>query len=52
MLHYRFWQRHFNGDHAIIGKTLELDRKTYTIIGVTRNVGVRFAAGTAVRRSS
>jgi predicted permease len=36
MLHYRFWQRHFNLDHAIIGKTLELDHKTYTIIGVTR----------------
>jgi putative ABC transport system permease protein len=36
MLHYRFWQRHFNGDRAIIGKTLELDHKTYTIIGITR----------------
>jgi predicted permease len=36
MLHYRFWQRHFNGDHAIIGRTLELDHKTYTIIGITR----------------
>ena len=36
MLHYRFWQRHFNGDPAIIGKTLELDHKQYTIIGVTR----------------
>ena len=36
MLHYRFWQRHFNGDQAIVGKTLELDHKTYTIIGVTR----------------
>jgi putative ABC transport system permease protein len=36
MLHYRFWERHFNGDRTIIGKTLELDHKTYTIIGVTR----------------
>ena len=36
MLHYRFWQRHFNGDPAIIGKTLELNHKQYTIIGVTR----------------
>lgn len=36
MLHYRFWQRHFNGDPAVIGKTLELDHKAYTIVGVTR----------------
>lgn len=36
MLHYRFWQRHFNGDTSVIGKTLELDHKQYTIIGVTR----------------
>jgi hypothetical protein len=36
MLHYRFWQRRFKGDRLIIGKTLELDHKIYTIIGVTR----------------
>ena len=36
MLHYRFWQRHFNGDPTVIGKTLELVHKKYTIIGVTR----------------
>jgi putative ABC transport system permease protein len=36
MLHYKFWQRHFNGDPAVIGKTLELVHKKYTIIGVTR----------------
>ena len=36
MLHYRFWQRHFNGDPTIVGKMLEIDHKQYTIIGVTR----------------
>lgn len=36
MLHYRFWQRHFDGDPAVIGKTLELNHKAYTIVGVTR----------------
>jgi len=36
VLHYRFWQRHFRGDPAILGKTLELEHKKYTIIGVTR----------------
>ena len=35
MLHYRFWQRHFNGDPNIIGKVLELSHKNYTIVGVT-----------------
>jgi putative ABC transport system permease protein len=36
MLNYRFWQRHFNGDPAVIGKTLELVHKKYTIVGITR----------------
>ncbi len=35
MLHYRFWQRHFHGDPAVIGKTLDLNHKKYTIIGVS-----------------
>jgi predicted permease len=35
-LHYRFWQRHFHGDPAILGKTLELAHKKYTVVGVTR----------------
>lgn len=34
-LHYRFWQRHFNGDPTIIGKSLELNHKSHTIVGVT-----------------
>jgi len=36
MLNYNFWRRHYNGDPSVIGKTLELVHKKYTIIGVTR----------------
>lgn len=36
VLHYRFWQRHFHGDPAILGKTLDLNHVRYTIVGVTR----------------
>jgi predicted permease len=36
VLHYRFWQRHFRGDPAVIGKKLELNHTQYTIVGVTR----------------
>ncbi len=32
---YKFWQRHFGSDPSVIGKTMQLVRKTYTIVGVT-----------------
>lgn len=34
VLGYKFWQRHFHGDPDVIGKTLQLTRKNYTIVGV------------------
>ena len=34
VLSYKFWQRHYRGDPAIVGKTIQLDHKTYTILGV------------------
>jgi len=34
VLSYKFWRRHFNSDPAVLGKTLQLVRKNYTIIGV------------------
>lgn len=34
VLSYKFWQRHFNGDRSVVGQTLELSHKTYTIVGV------------------
>ena len=34
VLSYKFWRRHFSGDPAVVGKTLQLVRKNYTIVGV------------------
>jgi predicted permease len=34
VLSYKFWQRHFNADPAVLGQTLQLVRKNYTIVGV------------------
>jgi predicted permease len=34
VLSYKFWQRHFNSDPSVLGKTLELVHKNYTIVGV------------------
>ena len=35
VLGYKFWQRHFSGSSDIVGQTLQLTRKSYTIIGVS-----------------
>lgn len=34
VLSYKFWQKHFFGDRTVLGKTLQLDHKTYNIVGV------------------
>src|SRR6202023_3321257 len=34
VLSYKFWMHHYNGDRSIIGKTIQLVHKTYTVIGV------------------
>jgi predicted permease len=34
VLNYRFWQRRFDGDPHIIGRTLEMDHASHTIVGV------------------
>ncbi len=34
VLSYKFWQRHFNSDPAVLGQTLQLVHKNYTVIGV------------------
>jgi predicted permease len=42
VLGYKFWQRHFHSDPAVLGKTIQLVRNSYTIVGVA---GSRFAWG-------
>jgi len=34
VLSYRFWQRHFGGDRNVVGRNLQLDHKTYEVMGV------------------
>jgi putative ABC transport system permease protein len=34
VLSYKFWQRHFSSDSTVVGQTIQLVRKTYTIVGV------------------
>lgn len=34
VLTYRFWQRHFGGRPEAVGQTLDLNRESYTVIGV------------------
>jgi predicted permease len=35
VLNYRFWMRRFNGDPNVIGTTVQLNGRPFTIIGVT-----------------
>jgi len=34
VLGYRFWQRHFNSDPAVLGQTIQLEHKNYSIVGI------------------
>jgi putative ABC transport system permease protein len=34
VLSYAFWQKHFGGDRAVLGRSIDLDEQAYTIIGV------------------
>ncbi|HLZ90639.1 MAG TPA: ABC transporter permease [Candidatus Acidoferrum sp.] len=36
VLSYLFWQRQFGGSRDVVGKSIELDHKLYTVIGVAR----------------
>jgi predicted permease len=34
VLGYQFWQRHFNSDPGVLGQTIQLEHKNYTIVGI------------------
>ena len=34
VLSYGFWQRQFHGDPHVVGRTVDLNRRTFTVIGV------------------
>ena len=34
VLSHDYWQSHFGGERDVLGRTMELDRRSYTIIGV------------------
>jgi predicted permease len=36
VLGHKFWQRHYNGERDVVGKTIQLDHKDYTIVGVAQ----------------
>jgi predicted permease len=42
VLSYKFWQRHFNANPAVLGQTLQMVHKNYTVVGVA---GPRFTWG-------
>src|SRR5271165_1511428 len=44
VLGYKFWLRHYNGERDVLGKTIQLVHKNYTIVGVAQP---RFSWGDA-----
>jgi len=44
LLSYKFWRRHYNSDPGVVGRTLQLVHKNYTVVGVMPE---RFTIGDA-----
>ncbi|MBS1798476.1 MAG: ABC transporter permease [Acidobacteria bacterium] len=51
LLSYAYWQRQFGGDRSLIGKSIELDKKPATVVGVlpeSFDFGAAFSPGAKV----
>lgn len=47
VISHAFWQRRFGGDPGIVGKTLRIEGKLFTVIGVTRPWATGITVGDA-----
>ena len=48
VLSSNFWKNHFGSDPNVVGRTLTLDEKLYTIVGVVPSGDILFTRGVAV----
>ncbi len=48
VLSYRYWQNHFGGDPSIVGRTIIIDARQFTIVGVAKQGFDSFSAGLSI----
>ena len=48
VLSHRYWKNHFSGDPAVIGRTIVIDGKPFTIVGVAKEGFESFSSGLSI----